>query len=220
MQVLNVEDDALSARAVELILGTEGHGCTTARLGADALELAQGGGYDLILLDVMLPDTDGFAVIEQLMAAGVDLPYVMVSGLVDQGSDLAAHAFGATPYVVKPIDRKNLLAQIDTALADWRNNSQNSFRLAAGWTEALQLPEHDRRRHRRFSTAKKATIRAGRDMPCTVTNISHDGAGIRLPHEWAQCPKTFELRLLSGPTHKCRTCWHERDRLGVSFSAA
>jgi len=219
MQILNVEDDALSARAVELILSQEGHGCTTTRLGADAVELAQRGDYDLVLLDVMLPDIDGFAVIEQLMAAGVNLPYVMTSGLVDPDSSFAALAFGGTPHVVKPIDRNNLLAQIEAALAAWRDNGQNSFRVAAGWTKALQLPEQDRRQHRRFSTAKKATILEGPGLHCTVTDISHSGAGIRLPDEWAQCPQAFDLRLSSGPSHSCRTRWRDRDRLGVSFSS-
>ncbi len=218
MQILNVEDDALSARAVELMLSKEGHGCTTTRLGAEAVELAQTGDYDLVLLDVMLPDIDGFAVIERLMAAGVDLPHVMISGLVDRDSDFGVRAFGGTPHVVKPIDRKTLMTQIEAALAAWRGNGQNSFREAAGWTEALRLPEHDRRRHRRFRTQKKATILQGQGIDCTVINLSHDGAGLRLPDVRIQCPESFELRLLSGPTHECRTRWRQGNRLGVCYS--
>lgn len=217
MHILNVEDDAVAARAVELILRKEGHGCTTANLGADAVELAQKGGYDLILLDVMLPDIDGFAVIEQLMAAGVSLPYVMTSGLVDQGSNFRALAFGGTPYVLKPIDKKNLMTQIELALEAWRSNTQNSSSVAGGWTEALEIPDDNRRRHRRFRTVKKAAILEGRGIDCTVTNLSHNGAALRLPDETTQCPETFDLRLQSGLTYQCRLRWRAADKLGVTF---
>jgi len=217
MHILNVEDDAVTARAVELMLKKEGHGCTTASLGADAVELAQKGGYDLVLLDVMLPDIDGFAVLERLMAAGVNLPYVMTSGLVDQDSNFRALAFGGTPHVVKPIDRRNLMSQIEAALKAWRSNGQTSATMAAGWTEAPEPPDDDRRQHRRFRTVKKATILEGQGIDCTVTNLSHNGAAIRLPDPAIQCPESFDLRLLTGLTYHCQMRWRNKDRLGVSL---
>lgn len=216
--VLVVEDEPNIVDSLSFLMKQAGHDVRIARDGDAALRTMEAKVPDLVLLDVMLPDIDGFAVIERLMAAGVDLPHVMISGLVDRDSDFGVRAFGGTPHVVKPIDRKTLMTQIEAALAAWRGNGQNSFREAAGWTEALRLPEHDRRRHRRFRTQKKATILQGRGIDCTVINLSHDGAGLRLPDGRIQCPESFELRLLSGPTHECRTRWRQGNRLGVCYS--
>ena len=60
MQILYVEDDKLLSKSVELMLQQEGHFCHSTRLGAQAIELAKRNRYDVIVLDVMLPDIDGF----------------------------------------------------------------------------------------------------------------------------------------------------------------
>ena len=84
MQVLYVEDDKLMAKNVELILQKEGHFCHTADRGERAVELAKRNAYDIIILDIMLPDFDGYEVIERLRASGIDTPYLIQSGLVDR----------------------------------------------------------------------------------------------------------------------------------------
>ena len=69
MRVLYVEDDGTVAKSVQLMLESEGHDCDATDSGKRAIELAKRGRYDIILLDIMLPDIDGYEVIKRLRAA-------------------------------------------------------------------------------------------------------------------------------------------------------
>ncbi len=68
MRVLQIEGDAETAQTVTMILKSDGHGCDTADCGARALELARDDDYDIILLDIGLPDSDGYEVLNKLRA--------------------------------------------------------------------------------------------------------------------------------------------------------
>ena len=82
MRVLQLEDDAKTAQTVAMILKSDGHDCDTADCGEQALELARHAEYDIILLDIGLPDIDGHEVLKRLRGAGVMAPVVIQSGLV------------------------------------------------------------------------------------------------------------------------------------------
>ena len=84
MRILYVEDDDNRAFAVERMLRQDGHLCDRVRSGAGAVKLGQTNDYDVILLDVMLPDIDGYDVIRLLQGAGVDTPVLIQSGLVER----------------------------------------------------------------------------------------------------------------------------------------
>ena len=82
MRVLLVEDDSATARSIELALASEGIVCDSARLGEEGLEIGKLYDYDIIILDLMLPDIDGYEVLLRLRSAKVKIPILILSGLL------------------------------------------------------------------------------------------------------------------------------------------
>jgi PAS domain S-box-containing protein len=114
--VLVVDDDRDIAELIHLQLVDAGYEVTVAGRGAEALELARKHCPDLIILDVLLPDIDGRAVLEALKTepATADIPVVMLTVVVDDGT---AFELGASGYLNKPIDREELLETVRVALS-------------------------------------------------------------------------------------------------------
>jgi PAS domain S-box-containing protein len=115
-KVLIIEDDPDIATLIQLHLSRDGRGVLIARRGDEAIEMAQRERPDLITLDIMLPDVDGFTVLEELKSdpATQDIPVVVVSVLPDRGECLR---LGAVDYVTKPIDEQRLLHAVRKVLA-------------------------------------------------------------------------------------------------------
>lgn len=217
MQVLNVEDDTTMAKTVELMLRKEGHDCDTTNLGELAIELAQQNQYDFILLDVMLPDIDGFEVIERMHAAGIEAPFLITSGLVDRESEFGGLAFGGGDYLVKPFTKKELLKGMQNVLTHWQLSHRSGLDGAGAQPCEPLVFGDERRRHRRFRTVKPAKILESGGVPCTIVNMSHGGACVRLSDKDFECPDTFDLQLQSGPIYLCEVRWRQGDRFGVKF---
>jgi DNA-binding response OmpR family regulator len=112
MYVLVVEDDPPIARLVERALLGAGHRVDVARNGADALSQGEMGTYDLLMLDVMLPDTDGLAIARALRAAKVRTPILMVTARDAVSDRVAGLDAGADDYLVKPFALDELLARV------------------------------------------------------------------------------------------------------------
>nr|WP_201759509.1 MULTISPECIES: response regulator transcription factor [Anaerotruncus] len=106
-----VEDDTKIARFVELELAHEGYSVVKAFDGRQGLELAEGGGFDLMLLDIMLPGLNGLEVLRRLRRAS-DMPVIMLTArdaVMDKVSGLDS---GADDYITKPFAIEELLARI------------------------------------------------------------------------------------------------------------
>src|SRR6185437_2208182 len=114
MRVLLVEDDSATAASIEMMLRTEGFICDNTDLGEDGLEIGKLYDYDIILLDLMLPDIDGYEVLRRLRAARVSTPILILSGLNEMDSKLKSLGFGADDYLTKPFDRRELIARIQS----------------------------------------------------------------------------------------------------------
>ncbi len=110
MRVLQIEDDVLTAKAVETILKSDGHECDTAHFGEDALAMAVKHEYDIILLDLGLPDMDGIEVLRRLRAAQVLTPVIIQSGLVMRKIEVKDP--GVKDYLAKPFDRIELIESL------------------------------------------------------------------------------------------------------------
>lgn len=113
MRVLLVEDDINLARSVEMMLRSENMVCDTTELGEDGLEIGKLYDYDIIILDLKLPDIDGYEVLRRLRAAKVVTPILILSGLSEPSDKIKGLGIGADDYLTKPFDKGELIARIN-----------------------------------------------------------------------------------------------------------
>jgi two-component system, OmpR family, response regulator len=112
MRLLVVEDDAKLVRALERGLGQEGYAVDVARTGDDGIAQAAAHEYDAIVLDLMLPGVDGFAVCQELRRAGRRMPVLMLTARTAVEDRIRGLDGGADDYLVKPFDFGELLARL------------------------------------------------------------------------------------------------------------
>jgi two-component system cell cycle response regulator CtrA len=112
MRVLLIEDDAATAASIEMMLRTENFICDTTDLGEDGLEISKLYDFDIIILDLLLPDLDGYEVLRRLRAARVRTPILILSGLGEIDHKIKGFSFGADDFLTKPFDRRELIARI------------------------------------------------------------------------------------------------------------
>ena len=218
MQVLYVEDNPSEAGVVETMLRSEGHFCHTTDSGRQAIALAKRNDYKLIILDIMLPDIDGYEVIERMRTASVVTPFLIQSGLVDRDERLDGLGFGVKDYLVKPFSKTELMECMESVLFRSKQTIPSRFAYVPDRQNKPQPPGSESRRHRRFATAKSAEIIDGEERPtCVILNLSHGGAALRLPSQKVPNQLTFKLKLESGKILKCEVCWGLGDKLGVRF---
>jgi len=125
MRVLLIEDDSSTARSIELMLKSEGYICDTTDLGEDGLEIGKLYDYDIIILDLMLPDIDGYEVLRRLRAARVGTPILILSGLAELDNKLKGLGFGADDYLTKPFDKRELIARIQAIVRRSKGHSDS-----------------------------------------------------------------------------------------------
>ena len=125
MRVLLIEDEATIAKSIELMLGTEGFNVYTTDLGEEGLDLGKLYDYDIILLDLNLPDMHGHEVLRKLRLAKVSTPVLILSGIGGMDSKVLALGFGADDYVTKPFHRDELVARIHAVVRRSKGHSQS-----------------------------------------------------------------------------------------------
>ncbi|MDA9163531.1 response regulator transcription factor [Rickettsiaceae bacterium] len=128
MRVLLVEDDSSTARSIELALAAEGIICDTAGLGAEGIDIGKLYDYDIILLDLMLPDVDGYEVLLRLRSAKVKTPILILSGLSSVDQKIKGLGFGADDYLTKPFNRAELIARIQAIVRRSKGHSESVVR--------------------------------------------------------------------------------------------
>jgi two-component system cell cycle response regulator CtrA len=116
MRVLLVEDDITAARGIALMLKASGAVVNHADTGEEAIELARHYEYDIVVLDLVLPDIEGFEVVRRLRAARNDTPVLILSGLTRPAARVKGLGLGADDYITKPFDRAELLARIQAVV--------------------------------------------------------------------------------------------------------
>jgi two-component system cell cycle response regulator CtrA len=112
MRVLIVEDDATVAGSIELMLKTENWNVYITDLGEEGVDLGKLYDYDIILLDLNLPDMSGYEVLRALRMAKVKTPILILSGLASIEDKVKGLGFGADDYLTKPFHKDELVARI------------------------------------------------------------------------------------------------------------
>ena len=125
MRVLLVEDDSSTAKSIELMLKNEGFVVDITDLGADGLEIGKLYDYDIILLDLMLPDMDGYEVLRRLRDSRVETPILILSGLTELDHKIKGLGFGADDYLTKPFDKRELLARVHAIVRRSKGHAQS-----------------------------------------------------------------------------------------------
>ena len=127
MRVLLVEDDTSTAKSIELMLKSEGYIVDTTDLGEDGLEIGKIYDYDIIILDLMLPDMDGYEVLKRLRASKVETPILILSGLSELDNKIKGLGFGADDYLTKPFDKRELVARIQAIVRRSQGHAQSEI---------------------------------------------------------------------------------------------
>jgi DNA-binding response OmpR family regulator len=116
MRFLVVEDDEFVAQALKLLLVEQSYGVDLAPTGRLALEMVESFEYDLVILDLLLPDINGVHLCQQLRSQGHSVPILLLTGQNDVEQKAVALNAGADDYVVKPFDHRELLARVQALL--------------------------------------------------------------------------------------------------------
>ena len=128
MRVLLIEDEPTTAKAIEMMLLAEGFNVYTAVSGDEGLDLGMLYDYDVILLDLNLPDMHGYDVLKKLRVAKVPTPVLVLSGISEMDSKIRSFGFGADDYVTKPFHRGELVARIHAVVRRSKGHSQSVVR--------------------------------------------------------------------------------------------
>lgn len=128
MRVLLVEDDYAVSQSIETMLKKEGMIVDTTDLGEDGLEIGKLYDYDIIILDLMLPDMNGYEVLKSLRSAKINTPVLILSGLSEPDKKVKGFGYGADDYLTKPFDRAELLARIQAVVRRSKGHANSIIR--------------------------------------------------------------------------------------------
>ncbi len=124
MRILLIEDDKSTAQSIELMLKSEGFNVYLTDLGEDGLDLGKIYDYDLILLDLSLPDISGMDVLRSLRAAKVNTPIVIISGSKDIQIKVQGFGGGADEYITKPFHKDEFIARLKAVVRRSQGHAQ------------------------------------------------------------------------------------------------
>ncbi|MDB2334529.1 response regulator transcription factor [Planktomarina temperata] len=125
MRILLIEDDPATSKSIELMLGHANFNVYTTDLGEEGIDLAKLYDYDLILLDLVLPEINGHDVLRQLRVARIDTPILILSGETDTENKMRGFGSGADDYLIKPFHREELIARIHAIIRRSKGHSQS-----------------------------------------------------------------------------------------------
>ncbi len=123
--ILIVEDDKNTRRLMTAVLSANGYTTLTAGNGLDAFKTMETNHVDLIVLDVMMPEMDGYTFAKELRSAGSDIPILMVSAKVLPADRIEGFRSGTDDYMTKPVDEEEMLLRIQALLRRARISSEH-----------------------------------------------------------------------------------------------
>ena len=127
MRALLIEDDSAVANSIELMLKSAGLNLYTTDLGEEGIDLGKIYAYDIIVLDLSLPDMSGFEVLRKLRASKVGSPILILSGLDNVEDKIKGLGFGADDYMTKPFHKDELVARIKALVRRSKGHAQSAI---------------------------------------------------------------------------------------------
>ncbi len=157
--ILIVDDEAKSRKLLEVLLRIEGYATRSAAGGLEALAMVADTAPDLILLDIMMPGMDGYAVVKALKSnvSTAHIPVILVTALHDRTARLAGLEAGAEEFVSKPIDRSELWLRVRNLLRLKALGDQLQDQSAQLEEEVMRRTEELRESEARFSVFMEAS---------------------------------------------------------------
>ena len=125
MRVLVIEDDSATAQSLELMLKSESFNVYTTDLGEEGIDLSKLYDYDIILLDLNLPDMSGFEVLRSLRVSRVKTPTLILSGRAGVEDKIKGLGGGADDYMTKPFHKDELVARINAIVRRSKGHAQS-----------------------------------------------------------------------------------------------
>jgi two-component system cell cycle response regulator CtrA len=127
MRILLIEDDTSMSKSMSITLRKEGHVVQETDLGEDGLEIGKLYEYDVIILDLMLPDIDGHEVLRRLRDSRIRTPILVISGLTGVDTKVKVLASGGDDYLTKPFDVRELTARVASLARRSRGHADNTI---------------------------------------------------------------------------------------------
>ena len=131
MRVLLVQNELATARSVMQVLKANGGIVDHIDTGEEALELVRHYDYDIVLLDLMLPDMDGYEVVRRMRSNRIEAPVIVMSGLTRPQDKVKAFSVGADDFITKPFDSTELVARMKAIVRRSKGYSQPTLRVGA-----------------------------------------------------------------------------------------
>ena len=125
MRVLLVEDDPTTQKSIKMMLEASNMVVDATDLGEDGLEIGKLYDYDIIVLDLMLPDIDGIEVLRRLRDSRVETPVLILSGLTESENKVKGLGYGADDYLTKPFNKEELIARIQAIVRRSQGHAQS-----------------------------------------------------------------------------------------------
>ena len=125
MRILLIEDDQTTSHSIELMLKSENFKVDVTDLGEEGIDLGKLYDYDLILLDIDLPDMSGYEVLKNLRTQKIETPVLILTGLSAMENKVKGFGFGADDYLTKPFQKEELVARISAIIRRSRGHAQS-----------------------------------------------------------------------------------------------
>ena len=149
MRILLVEDDLNTAKSIEMMLTSASFNVYATDMGEEGVDLAKLYDYDLMLLDINLPDMNGLEVLRQLRVAKITTPILILSGNDAAEEKVKGFGFGADDYLTKPSHREELVARIHAIVRRSKGHAQSiistgqvNVNLDAKTVDVADVPVH------------------------------------------------------------------------------
>jgi len=215
MRALVIEDDPVSAKLIESALKGENIVFEAAACGEDGIELAKLYDFDIVVLDLRLPDIDGYEVVRRLRTARVETPVLILSGRTDTTDKVRGLVGGADDYLTKPFNKAELVARIQAIVRRSKGHSESVIRTGRLVVnmEARLVEVDGKRLHvtgKEYSILELLSLRKGTTMTKEMF-LDHLYGGIDEPElkiiDVFICKLRKKIQQATGSDHYIETVW-------------